>query len=186
MDGSKRAQLSFVGNGVNPTNKEAIAWFLDKIFDLIKEKHPDMKLIIIGADWEYLLEEYPNHRDSLIIRGLLNQEDMTTALLTSKVFISPIVASTGLNTKNLLALSRGLPMVTTSDGSHGLMFSHETSTEKFPPFYITRTEEEFANKVLELYNNNDLWQEVSLKVYHYLTSSLVDCIICTKTCKNLI
>lgn len=160
MDGTKRSQLSFVGNGANPTNKEAMAWFLEEIFELIKEKQQDIKLIVIGADWEYLNDKYPNHRDSLVIRGLLNQEDMTAALLTSKVFVSPIVASTGLNTKNLLALSRGLPMVTTPDGSHGLMYSPKTSIETFPPFYITHTKEEFADKVLELYNNNDLWQEV--------------------------
>jgi hypothetical protein len=48
MDGSKRSQLSFVGNGANPTNKEAMAWFLDKILDVIKERHEDMKLIVIG------------------------------------------------------------------------------------------------------------------------------------------
>jgi hypothetical protein len=49
MDGTKRSQLSFVGNGANPTNKEAMAWFLDKILDMIKAKHHDMKLIIIGT-----------------------------------------------------------------------------------------------------------------------------------------
>ena len=48
MDGSKRSQLSFVGNGANPTNKEALEWFLGKIFHLIKEKHEDMMLIVIG------------------------------------------------------------------------------------------------------------------------------------------
>jgi hypothetical protein len=48
MDGSKRSQLSFVGNGANPTNKEAMTWFMDSIFHLIKDKHHDMKLIIIG------------------------------------------------------------------------------------------------------------------------------------------
>lgn len=118
---------------------------------------------MLGADWEYLSTEYPHYQDSIVIRGLLNQEDMTTALLTSKVFISPIVASTGLNTKNLLALSRGLPMVTTPDGSHGLMYSpdDQSYTHKFPPFYVTKSAEEFAEKVLELYENNELWQEVS-------------------------
>lgn len=76
-----------------------------------------------GADWEHLAEDFPQYKDfSLIIRGILSQvgsrqkissltyiysqDDMTAAMLDTKVFISPIVASTGLNTKNLLALSR--------------------------------------------------------------------------------
>jgi hypothetical protein len=98
---------------------------------------------------------------------------MTTALLTSKVFISPIVASTGLNTKNLLALSRGLPMVTTPDGSHGLMYSPDDGSyaDKFPPFYIAKSAEEFAEKVLELYQNNELWQEVRIAFSSLLSLS---------------
>ena len=51
-------------------------------------------------------------------------------------------------------------MVTTPDGSHGLMYSSETSTDLYPPFYIVNSDVEFANKVLELYRNNELWQEV--------------------------
>lgn len=54
-------------------------------------------------------------------------------------------------------------MVTTPDGSHGLMYSpdDQSYTHKFPPFYVTKSAEEFAEKVLELYENNELWQEVS-------------------------
>lgn len=48
MDGKMRSQLSFVGNGANPTNKEAMVWFLDSIFHLIKEKQSSIKLIVIG------------------------------------------------------------------------------------------------------------------------------------------
>ena len=36
------------------------------------------------------------------------------------MFVSPIVGSTGLNTKNVLALEHGLPLVTTALGADGL------------------------------------------------------------------
>ena len=51
------------------------------------------------------------------------QEDLTKAVVTTKVFVSPISVSTGLNTKNLLALSRGLPLVTTPLGAEGLLYT---------------------------------------------------------------
>jgi hypothetical protein len=51
------------------------------------------------------------------------QEDLTAAVVTTKVFVSPISVSTGLNTKNLLALSRGLPLVTTPLGAEGLLYT---------------------------------------------------------------
>lgn len=43
--------------------------------------------------------------------------------MQTKVFVSPISVSTGLNTKNLLALSRGLPLVTTPLGAEGLLYT---------------------------------------------------------------
>jgi hypothetical protein len=48
MDGGTRAHLSFVGNGANPTNKQALTWFFREIFPLVKLKFPDMRVIIIG------------------------------------------------------------------------------------------------------------------------------------------
>ena len=39
----------------------------------------------------------------------------------TRVFVSPIVASTGINTKNVLALTRGIPLVTMPSGSKGRM-----------------------------------------------------------------
>eukprot|EP00602_Paraphysomonas_sp_CaronLab_P000217 CAMPEP_0185030072 /NCGR_PEP_ID=MMETSP1103-20130426/16802_1 /TAXON_ID=36769 /ORGANISM="Paraphysomonas bandaiensis, Strain Caron Lab Isolate" /LENGTH=1263 /DNA_ID=CAMNT_0027565045 /DNA_START=279 /DNA_END=4070 /DNA_ORIENTATION=- len=173
MDGSKRAHLSFVGNGANPTNQAAMRWFFSDIFQSIQTVFPDIKVIIIGADWDYLAEDYPHFKDALVIRGILNQEDMTSALLTSKVFISPIEASTGLNTKNLLALSRGLPMVTTADGSHGLMYDQGAYDENdYPaPFFIAGSAEEFSHTVIRLYSDNTLWRKTALAALRHARSS---------------
>jgi hypothetical protein len=73
-------------------------------------------------------EEFPKFFNNetghaIVLRGILNQEDLTKAVVTSKVFVSPISVSTGLNTKNLLALSRGLPLVTTPLGAEGLLYA---------------------------------------------------------------
>jgi hypothetical protein len=97
---------------------------------------------------------------------------MTSAMLTTKVFVSPIVASTGLNTKNLLALSRGLPMVTTPDGSHGLKYDHATGAKEgeSAPFLVASTAKEFADMVVTLYTNNDQWKEVCVAKFDFVIS----------------
>lgn len=48
IEGEKRSHLSFVGNGANPTNIEAMRWFASEIFDLIRKEIPGVQLIIIG------------------------------------------------------------------------------------------------------------------------------------------
>ena len=105
LDGSIRAHLSFVGNGANPTNKQALHWFFSDIFPLIVSKHPDMRVVIIGAcdvpvrvwilsdclvlcegaDWEYLTHDFPHYKDfAMVIRGLLNQVRTQTVKSSSR------------------------------------------------------------------------------------------------------
>ena len=50
-------------------------------------------------------------------------------------------------------------MVTTPDGSHGLKYSHASENE-VPPFHVATSATEFADTVLKLYNDNDLWRSV--------------------------
>jgi hypothetical protein len=45
---------------------------------------------------------------------------MLTLLQSARVMVSPILASTGMNTKNFYAMSAGLPVVTTTLGARGL------------------------------------------------------------------
>jgi hypothetical protein len=87
FDGSVRAHLSFVGNGANPTNQQALGWFFSEIFPLIAASLPDMRVVIIGADWEYLKDDFPQYRDSaLVIRGILNQvNDQTKPFLSHTI-----------------------------------------------------------------------------------------------------
>ena len=52
--------------------------------------------------------------------GFLSERDLEAALAGARVFASPMQASTGINTKNLLALRHGLPLVTTTVGAEGM------------------------------------------------------------------
>jgi hypothetical protein len=49
-----------------------------------------------------------------------DEKELGEELGKQRVFASPMLASTGLNTKNLLALEHGLPLVTTPLGVEGM------------------------------------------------------------------
>ena len=102
---------------------------------------------------------------------------MLQVLDSCKVFVSPIIASTGINTKNVLALSRGIPLVTTPAGSIGMckkcdsvIVSNpldpfgltEEVTEKEMPLLVGRDVYDFTQKVKELYYEEDKWKRYSL------------------------
>ena len=175
---SRRKNLAFVGNGENPTNVHAINWFLQEVAPEISKGIKGVHTFIIGPGWEKfrqnknpeLLEKY------LIFKGSLPTDEMLELLDSCKVFVSPIIASTGINTKNVLALSRGIPLVTTPAGSIGMCGKCDTVivsnpldpfglteqvSEKEMPLLVGRDVYDFTQKVKDFYYEEDKWIKYS-------------------------
>jgi len=102
-------------------------------------------------------------RGRVALRGFLADESALAAeLLTHRVFASPIVGSTGLNTKNILALEHGVPLVTTPLGAEGmhLPVPHPpfNLTSAAPPVVgVAEDAEGFAAALVQVYINESLW-----------------------------
>jgi len=139
-----RSGFLFVGTGQNPTNVAAARWLLRSVWPLLRLHCPTAQLVIAGAPPPPLQSK--NKRKSkksrgsggggggvwdesvataeqqlaLGVRVLGFQKDLDPLLNRARVFVSPVRVASGFNTKNLLALSRGVPLVTTAFGNNGL------------------------------------------------------------------
>ena len=72
-----------------------------------------------------------------------------------RVFVAPLRSGAGVKGKILQSMSYGLPVVTTDVGAEGLELQDgETAM-------IARDAETFAEKVIELYCDAELWTEIS-------------------------
>jgi len=181
-----RSGLIFVGNGNNPTNIIAMRWYVENAAKSMWEVLPDVRLVCVGNYWRKFLENVPNASKYVQFTGYLSEKAMDKLLDTSRVFVSPIVASTGINTKNVLALSKGIPLVTMAPGSKGLCrncvhtaLTNETRTcsnnnneylekdlyvrveNSTIPFLVAKDVCEFVSKVALLYNNDHIWRSYS-------------------------
>ena len=172
----ERSGLVFVGNGENPTNIHAINWYLKEIAVLLIKDFPGLVLNIIGPGWDSFQSQ--NSGDlRLVFKGSMATDEMGAFIDSCKVFVSPIIASTGINTKNVLALSRGIPLVTTPAGAIGMCESCDTSTMSSPvdifdtsqkkqddyPLLIGMDVYDFSEKVKRLLSDESLWKEYSEK-----------------------
>ena len=117
---SKRRNLVFVGNGENPTNIHAMKWFLESLAKEFVKGIPGVRLTVIGQAWDAFKENEAESAKYMDFLGPLSTQAMNAAIDQSLVFISPVRASTGINTKNVLALNRGIPLVTTPAGAVGM------------------------------------------------------------------
>jgi hypothetical protein len=122
-----RSGLVMVGNGANPANEASADWFINAVWPELRtqlcfltnmksgggggggdhdnhDKECDVTFKLVGADWNQKHGEI--HGVEMV--GFLSEEKLIETLRSSSVFVSPITASTGLNTKNLLALEHGI------------------------------------------------------------------------------
>lgn len=80
--------------------------------------------------------------------------DLLPFLNAARVFVSPIRDGTGVNTKNVLALTHGVPLVTTPTGAMG-MFPEEAAAAG--ALAIADGPRAFAEAVLRLYADLGAW-----------------------------
>ena len=98
-------------------NVDAMVWFCEEIFPLIRRARPDIELMIVGRDPvpEVLaLGETPG----VTVTG--GVEDVRPYFGQAAVFVAPLRAGGGTRLKILEAMAMGVPVVSTTLGSEGL------------------------------------------------------------------
>ncbi|MDP3836956.1 MAG: glycosyltransferase [bacterium] len=137
----KTNNLAFIGNLLYPPNRQGLEIFCSKILPLITKAKPETKLIIIGRQSKELFSKY----SSCIPMGFV--DDPYTLLAEQAIFISPADFGAGVPTKSLLAMSIGLPVVSTANNAAGIEGVKENENIIFMD-YAKPTQS--ASKILEL------------------------------------
>lgn len=111
----KGKRILFIGTLGWPPNEDAIEWFVHKIFPLIRRIVPNAEFHVVGRPGPRYA---PPGSDHIILHGF--QINLDSYLSTADVFVLPFHMGGGLRLKALMALSVGLPVVTTALGVDGL------------------------------------------------------------------
>jgi len=103
--------IIFSGNmGYHP-NQTAIRWFIENCFHLIKQRVPDTRLLIVGANPGRKVRGYHNSKD-IFVKGFV--PSMINELDKAQIAICPTDSGYGMHIKILESMSCGLPVVATS------------------------------------------------------------------------
>lgn len=142
----KEDYIGFLGVLNVAHNENAVKRFINEILPLILEKNKNAKFMIIGDGATEELLSLQNN--SIIFTGRV--DDVRDYLRKCKVFVCPLSFGSGIKTKNLEAMSLGLPVVTTSIGAENI-----SAIDK-KDWYIADNNKEFANYVLKIMKNDNL------------------------------
>ena len=152
QDAELKNNICFVGSLRYIANLEAAIYFAREVFPLIKKEIPDAKFKIIGAYPKPILYEIAKEIDGIEVTGRV--DDVRDYMKNCKVSVCPVRIAGGVQNKILEAMSMGIPVVTTPEGYEGI----DAPKEILP---IASSNEDYAEKVIEIMRNNELRNSIS-------------------------
>ncbi|MBP7768635.1 glycosyltransferase [Candidatus Woesebacteria bacterium] len=129
-------------------NIEAVTFLVEKVWPLIKQKLPEVKLWIVGAAPTTKVLNFGETDPQITVTG--NIPDIRTAFTQSHALVAPVFSGKGTRYKILEALASGTPVIATETAVEGIGVIHGTHA------LLSNTAEGLAQLVDELLNSKKL------------------------------
>lgn len=148
---SARRDICFLGGYRHPPNVDAVVYFVNEVFPLLRAAEPGIRFIVAGS---YPPEEILSlASEDVIVTGMI--DDLRDLFDPCRVFVCPLRVGAGVKGKVASALSYGIPIVSTSVGVEGTELEHEHH------LLVADDAEAFAAEILRLYYDEALWNRLS-------------------------
>jgi O-antigen biosynthesis protein len=150
---AERNGISFLGGFNHLPNREAVSYFVEKVMPLVTEMNPDIVFNIYGSKVTEDIEAYES--ENVRVHGFV--ENLDDIFDTTRILVAPLLSGAGIKGKVVESLACGVPVIGSEiaieatgivDGVSGL---------------VARSEQEWAQSIVELYDNNDSWERISAK-----------------------
>jgi len=154
-------ELIFVGGFNHDPNVDAVLYFCRDILPLIREKVPEVKLTVVGANPPEEIKKLIN--DLILVTGYV--PSVTSYLRKSYISVAPLRYGAGMKGKIGEAMAHGVPVVTTSVGAQGMGLLDRENT------LIADNPESFAMAVVELMKNDILYRMVQKNAIEHVKNN---------------
>lgn len=146
--------ILFTGNYADKSNEDAVIWFLEKGWPLLRERHENLTFQIVGPNPTRSMTRLANNDPRVVITNWVS--DPKEYLAKGAVFINPVRLGGGIRQKVIEAMAMKIPVVSTSLGMHGLpaMVGENCLLADTVPFMaqcvsVLLDDEQYARRVAE-------------------------------------
>lgn len=133
-------------------NIDAVTYFYNEIFPLVKKAVPNAKFYIVGNSPAKKVTKLMSN-DDVVVTGRV--EDVRPYFDKSAVFVCPLRSGSGMQTKIIESMAMKIPVVTTSFGFEAL----EATAGK--DIIVADSKEKFAQEVIRLLKDKELRQNIA-------------------------
>lgn len=147
-----RKDLVFMGGYQHTPNVDGLLWFIDDIWPIIQRALPEVQLHVVGSKAPPQIEAL-GVLDGVVYHGFV--EDIEPVMCDYRIAIAPLRFGAGVKGKVNMSMSYGQPVVGTAVAVEGMYTTHGQDV------MMSDDPESFAEHVIELYQDSDLWHRIS-------------------------
>lgn len=167
-----RRNVMFLGGFAHPPNVDAVQFFLDDVWPLLKTRLPqDARFMIVGSNPPDSIRVRVS--DRVVVTGLV--PDLTPYFDQARVLVAPLRFGAGIKGKLIESMAKGTPAVATSIASEGMGLTNGEQC------IVADTPGAIADSVVRLYDSPDVWlaqQEAGYRFVEERYSSSVAVSLC--------
>lgn len=146
-----RRDLVFVGGFQHPPNTDAVLWFAGEVLPIVRSELPEVRFHVIGSKVPDAVRALAGC--AVEVHGFV--PDLDPWMDGCRISVAPLRYGAGVKGKVNMAMSCGLPVVSTSVGIEGM------HVEDGREVLVADTAEAFAAAIVRLYRDEPLWNRLS-------------------------
>lgn len=152
-------ELIFVGSFNHSPNRDAMYWFLNEIFPLVKKELPNVRINIVGSNVPPDLLSFSS--DCVIFYNHVSDSNLSDLYRNSSVCVIPLRFGAGVKGKTLEAMYNSIPIVSTSIGIEGMPGIRD---------YIVPKEnaESFSLEIINILSNPEYAKKLGMSYSEYV------------------
>jgi glycosyltransferase involved in cell wall biosynthesis len=117
-DKCRQKALVYTGSMGYAPSDQAMRWFHREVWPCLREKRPDLRLVVVGRGPSEALRELAGRDGSFFVTGEV--PDVRPYFDQACISICPLQTGSGTRLKILEAMSAGVPVVSTTIGAEGI------------------------------------------------------------------
>jgi sugar transferase (PEP-CTERM/EpsH1 system associated) len=134
------AAIVFTGAMDYWANVDAVVWFAQQVFPLIKQQHVDARFYIVGSKPTKQVQQLAEEDEAVIVTGRV--DDVRNYVAHAHVVVAPLRIARGIQNKVLEAMAMAKPVVVTKAAMEGIEAGPAVQVSVFDE------PEQFAQQVL--------------------------------------
>lgn len=146
-----RRDICFLGGFLHPPNQDAVQYFLNNIWSLVKQKLPDCRFVIAGSNMPDNIKALAS--EDIVVKGFV--PDLSTLFETVRLSIVPLRYGAGMKGKIVSSLSFGVPVIATSVAVEGM------NLKSGYDIAVADTPEAIADELYRVYTAVEAWESLS-------------------------